>query len=40
MYVAVTTTYERRIDAFGTLGAYANGANEAEKELQVGRAIS
>ena len=33
-HVAVQTAYFQRIDAFGTLGAYTNGANVAEKELQ------
>eukprot|EP00316_Scyphosphaera_apsteinii_P020586 CAMPEP_0119315564 /NCGR_PEP_ID=MMETSP1333-20130426/36340_1 /TAXON_ID=418940 /ORGANISM="Scyphosphaera apsteinii, Strain RCC1455" /LENGTH=352 /DNA_ID=CAMNT_0007320973 /DNA_START=130 /DNA_END=1188 /DNA_ORIENTATION=+ len=32
-YVAIGTEYERRIDAFGTLGAYTNGANDRETEL-------
>ena len=31
--VSVCTSYFQRIDAFGTLGAYTNGANEAEREL-------
>ena len=34
VHVSVATAYERRIDAFGTLGAYTNGANEAAKELK------
>lgn len=33
-HVAVQTLYYQRIDAFGTLGAYTNGANEAEEELR------
>jgi len=33
LHVSVGTTYERRIDAFGTLGAYTNGANENTKEV-------
>ena len=33
-HVAVSTNYYRRIDAFGTLGAYTNGANEQEKTLK------
>lgn len=31
--LAVATDYERRVDGFGTLGAYTNGANEAGEEL-------
>jgi len=33
-HVSVSTSYYRRIDAFGTLGAYTNGANEDEVELK------
>lgn len=33
-HVAVQTSYFQRIDAFGTLGAYTNGANEAQEELE------
>lgn len=32
-HVSVSTEYWRRLDAFGTLGAYTNGANEAETPL-------
>jgi len=32
-HVSVATDYFRRLDAFGTLGAYTNGANELEAEL-------
>ena len=32
-HVSVATEYLKRIDAFGTLGAYTNGANEAGQEL-------
>jgi len=32
-HVSVTTDYFRRLDAFGTLGAYTNGANVASAEL-------
>ena len=32
-HVSVRTDYLRRLDAFGTLGAYTNGANEEEAEL-------
>lgn len=32
-HVSVKTEYERRLDAFGTLGAYTNGANDAGREL-------
>ena len=35
VHVSIGTPYERRIDAFGTLGAYTNGANEAGTELLV-----
>lgn len=33
-HVSVGTTYYKRIDAFGTLGAYTNGANEESRELK------
>ena len=33
-HVSVATEYYRRIEAFGTLGAYTNGANEASLELK------
>ena len=33
-HVSVATQYYRRLDAFGTLGAYTNGANEADQELK------
>ena len=33
-HVSVQTSYYKRIDAFGTLGAYTNGANEREEELK------
>lgn len=33
-HVSVVTDYFRRLDAFGTLGAYTNGANEKSEELQ------
>jgi len=33
-HVAVSTNYYQRIDAFGTLGAYTNGANEAQEALK------
>jgi len=32
-HVSVATDYFRRLDAFGTLGAYTNGANEAETSV-------
>ena len=32
-HVAAQTKYYQRIDAFGTLGAYTNGANEQRAEL-------
>ena len=32
-HVSVVTDYFRRLDAFGTLGAYTNGANEQQEEL-------
>lgn len=34
VHVSVGAAYERRIDGFGTLGAYTNGANAAGRELQ------
>ena len=33
-HVSVKTSYFQRIDAFGTLGAYCNGANEDAEELK------
>ncbi len=33
-HISVETEYERRVDAFGTLGAYTGGANEAMQELK------
>ena len=33
-HVSVATDYLQRIDAFGTLGAYTNGANEASLEIK------
>ena len=32
-HVSVATDYYRRLDAFGTLGAYTNGANDLQSEL-------
>ena len=32
-HIAVETEYDRRVDAFGTLGAYTGGANEASTQL-------
>lgn len=34
VHVSICTAYERRIDAFGTLGAYTNGANDALTPLK------
>lgn len=35
VHVSIATSYEKRIDGFGTLGAYTNGANEEEREFVV-----